>query len=200
MDKYDFLDTLREKLSGLPKEDVWRSVEFYSEMIDDRIEEGMTEAQAVADMGDVNEIAQEIICTTPLAKIVKEKVKPKRRLRAWEVVLIVVGSPVWLSLFAALFCILLAVYIVIWAVVLTFACVDLAFFATSFALFAASLGCFVEGFAVEGVMCIGAGLVMGGLSLITLLFVKVLVKGAVWLSKMIVTGIKVCFAGKGGAK
>ncbi|MBQ2943396.1 MAG: DUF1700 domain-containing protein [Ruminococcus sp.] len=200
MDKYDFLDALREKLSGLPKEDVWRSVEFYSEMIDDRIEEGMTEAEAVADIGDVSEISQEIIRTTPLAKIVKEKVKPKRRLRWWEIVLLAVGSPLWISLLAALFCIILAVYIVIWVVVLTFICVDIAFFATALALFTAAAGLFFEGFGAEAVLCMGTGLVMGGLSLLTFLFVKVLTKGAVWLSKKIVLGIKACFVGKGGAK
>lgn len=200
MDKYDFLECLRDKLSGLPQEDINRSVEFYSEMIDDRIEDGMSEKEAVADVGSVDDIVAEILRTTPLAKIVKEKVKPKRRLRWWEIVLLAVGSPLWISLLAALFCIILAVYIVIWAVVLTFICVDIAFFATTLALFAASAGLFFEGFAQEAVMCIGTGLVMGGLSLLTLLFVKVLTKGAVWLSKKIVLGIKACFVGKGGTK
>lgn len=200
MDKFDFLEGLRDKLSGLPEEDVARSIEFYSEMIDDRIDEGMTEAEAVADIGDAGEIAQEIIRTTPLAKIVKEKVKPKRSLRAWEIILLVLGSPLWISLLAAAFCVVLAVYIVIWAVVLAFACVDLAFFATTLALFAASAGLFFEGLVSEAVMCIAAGFVMGGLSLLAMLFVKLLIKGAVWLSKMIVLGIKACFVGKGSTK
>ncbi len=200
MDKYDFLEFLRDKLSGLPEDDINRFVDFYSEMIDDRIEDGMSEEEAVADIGSVDDIVAEILRTTPLAKIVKEKVKPKRRLSAWEIVLLAVGSPLWISLLAALFCIILTVYIVIWAIVLTFICVDIAFFATTLALFAASAGLFFEGFAQEAVMCIGTGLVMGGLSLLTLLFVKVLIKGAVWLSKKIVLGIKACFIGKGGAK
>lgn len=200
MDKYDFLDALRDNLSGLPKEDVRRSVEFYSEMIDDRIEEGMTEEEAVADVGDAEAIAQEILRTTPLAKIVKEKVRPKRRLRPWEIVLLAVGSPLWISLGLAFFCIILAVYIVLWAVVVTFICVDVAFFATTLALFGASAGLLFEGFASEALLFIGAGLVMGGLSLLTMLFVKVLIKGTVWLCKKIVLGIKACFVGKGGSK
>ncbi len=34
----------------------------------------------------------------PLAKIVKEKIKPKHELKAWEVILIILGSPVWIPL------------------------------------------------------------------------------------------------------
>lgn len=40
MNKQDFLGALRRGLLGLPEEDIENSVEFYSEMIDDRIDEG----------------------------------------------------------------------------------------------------------------------------------------------------------------
>ena len=50
MNKFDFLTHLRTKLWSIPKEDAERSVEFYSEMIDDRMEEGLSEEEAVARM------------------------------------------------------------------------------------------------------------------------------------------------------
>ncbi len=199
MDKFDFLECLRDKLSGLPQEDVNRSVDFYSEMIDDRIEDGMSEEEAVADIGSVDDIVAEILRTTPLSKLVKEKVRPKRKLRAWEIVLLAVGSPLWLSLGLAVLCVILAVYIVLWAMVVTLICVNVALFATSLALFACCVGLLVQAKIPEMLMCIGAGLVIGGLALLMTLGIKAVIKGTVWLSKKIVLGIKSCFVRKGEA-
>ena len=49
MDKFDFLLKLEDALSGLPKEEICERISFYSEMIDDKIEDGKTEQQAVAE-------------------------------------------------------------------------------------------------------------------------------------------------------
>ena len=48
MNKTEFLNELKDGLSGLPREDVEERLSFYGEMIDDRVEEGMTEEEAVA--------------------------------------------------------------------------------------------------------------------------------------------------------
>lgn len=48
MTKSDFLDLLREKISRLPEWEAAKTVVYYSEMIDDRIEDGMSEEEAVA--------------------------------------------------------------------------------------------------------------------------------------------------------
>ena len=40
MNKTEFLNELEARLKGLPKEDVEERLEFYSEAIDDRVEEG----------------------------------------------------------------------------------------------------------------------------------------------------------------
>ena len=42
MTKNEFLEQLRRGLSGLPMEDIDERLNFYSEMIDDRIEEGLS--------------------------------------------------------------------------------------------------------------------------------------------------------------
>lgn len=47
MNKQEFLVKLRKGLSGLPKEDIEERLTFYSEMIDDRMEEGLSEEEAV---------------------------------------------------------------------------------------------------------------------------------------------------------
>ena len=61
MDKHDFLTALYSRLHTLPEEDARRSVDYYCEMIDDRIEDGLSEDEAVAAVGDVDEIAATIL-------------------------------------------------------------------------------------------------------------------------------------------
>ncbi len=51
MSKQEFLAQLKDGLSGLPQSDIEERVAFYEEMIDDRIEEGLSEEQAVSEIG-----------------------------------------------------------------------------------------------------------------------------------------------------
>ena len=61
MDKKAFLDELREKLSGLPEEDIEERVAFYREMIDDRIEDGVPEEEAVEGVGTVDSVVELVL-------------------------------------------------------------------------------------------------------------------------------------------
>ena len=56
MRKQEFLAKLRKGLSGLPQDDIEERLIFYSEMIEDRKEEGLSEEEAVAAIGSVDEI------------------------------------------------------------------------------------------------------------------------------------------------
>ena len=106
MTKMQFLMSLHNKLSGLPQNEIEERLNFYSEMIEDRIEEGVSEEEAVAQIGTVDEIAEQIIADIPLTKIAKEKIKPKRHIKAWEFVLLILGSPLWLSVLIAIFAVI----------------------------------------------------------------------------------------------
>ena len=101
MNKEQFITELKDGLSGLPQNDIDERVLFYTEMIDDRMEEGMSEEEAISGIGSVEEIVSQIISEVPLTKIVKKRITPDRALRTWEIVLIVLGSPLWLSLLLA---------------------------------------------------------------------------------------------------
>lgn len=111
MNKQEFLGALKKRLSGLPKNEIEERLAFYGEMIDDRTEDGRTEEEAVAEIGGADEIAAQIIADIPLTRLVKEKIKPKRRLKTWEIVLIVLGSPIWLSLAIAAAAVFFSMYI-----------------------------------------------------------------------------------------
>ena len=60
MNKQEFANALRRALDGYPTDEVERSVAFYIEMIDDCMENGMTETDAVASVGSVEEVARKI--------------------------------------------------------------------------------------------------------------------------------------------
>lgn len=51
MDKKEFLNRLESLLVGLSADKINESLAFYAELIDDRIEEGIPEARAVAAVG-----------------------------------------------------------------------------------------------------------------------------------------------------
>lgn len=196
MTKREFLSRLNEGLSGLPQEDAAGRLAFYSEMIDDRIEDGLSEEEAVAGIGPVEKIVAQIIEETPLTTLAKEKLRPKRRLRVWETVLLVLGSPLWLSLLLTAFAVVLTVYLVIWVLVLSLWIVDLSFFAAFFGGAAAGVLFFTGSGGLPGLSLFGAGLVFAGFSIFLFFGCKEATKGAAVLTKKIESKIKSTFKGR----
>ena len=196
MNKLDFLAALEKKLQPLPEEERAKALEYYFEIIDDRMDCGVTEEEAVAGCGDIDEIAEKIIMDTPLTKLVRQKNKSRRRMRAWEIVLLAVGSPLWISLGAAVFCVLLAMSIVLWCVVLCVFVVGIALGASALAACAAAVVFLVQGKFMPALFLLGAALICVGLTMLFFLLGKVTAKGVVKLHKLTFRGIKRCFIRK----
>ena len=196
MTKREFLSRLNEGLSGLPQEDAAGRLAFYSEMIDDRIEDGLSEEEEVAGIGPVEKIVAQIIEETPLTTLAKEKLRPKRRLRVWETVLLVLGSPLWLSLLLTAFAAVLTVYLVIWVLVLSLWIVDLAFFAAFLGGLIAGVLFFTGSGILSGLPVLGAGLVFAGLSIFLFFLCRETTKCAAVLTKKIGSKIKSSFKGR----
>ena len=185
MDKQAFLTALRSGLSGLPQDDIEERLTFYGEMIDDRMEEGLSEEEAVEAIGEVSEIARQAVADTPLAKIAKERIRPKRRLKTWEIVLLALGSPIWLSLAIAAAAILFAVIVSLWSVILSLWAV-FASLAVS-AVAAVPTGAFfaVGGHGAAGLAMLSAGLVCAGLTILLFFGCMGAMKGILRLTKKI---------------
>lgn len=190
MKKTEFLGALHDRLSGLPKEDAEERLAFYSEMIDDRMEDGLSEEAAVAQIGDVDEIAAQVVADTPLSTLVRQAIKPKRRMRVWEIVLLAVGSPIWLSLLIAVLAVAVSVYAVLWSAVISL-------WAVFASLAACGLGGILGGIVsacwgktAPGMVLIAAGLVCAGLSVFMFCGCKAATTGLVWLTNKIAVGIK----------
>lgn len=198
MNKPEFLSALRERLSCLPKEDIRRTIDYYSEMIDDRMEDGMSEAQAIEAVGTIEEIVSKTLMDTSLPQLVRAKVK--RPLRIWEIVLLILGSPVWLPLLAAVVVIILSVYIVLWAAVVVLYAGDISFAAGGVAGTVGSFASLLNGNYEQAALFCGAALICVGIMILLFYGSKQVTKGVVYIGKMILLGIKRCFIRKGEAQ
>ena len=197
MNKEKFLDELRHRLSGLPQEDIEERIAFYNEMIDDRMEEGVSEEEAISGIGSVEKIAQQIMSEIPLTKIVKEKVRPKRSLKAWEIVLLVLGSPLWIPILITLIAILLSVYVVIWAAVCCIYAVDFSFAIGGLGGMVGIFAYFRAGNPVGALFSFGSGIICAGLAIL-MFFVSIwITKAVVKLTGRMLLGMKTSFVGKG---
>jgi len=196
MSKQEFLFQLRKGLLGLPQEDIEERLTFYSEMIDDRMEEGIPEEEAVSAVGSVDKIVAQIVADIPLTKLVKEKIKPKKRLRTWEIVLLALGSPIWLSLLIAAFAIILSFYASLWAVIISLWAVFASVAACALGGVAAGIVIACSGNALSGITMLAAGIVCAGLSIFMFYGCKVAIKGILLLTKKFAVWIKNCFIKK----
>lgn len=193
MTKLKFLLSLNEKLSGLPEDDIQERLSFYSEMIEDRMEEGLSEEEAVTAIGSIDEIAAQIIAEIPPAQTPIAVETPKKRSKVLEIILIILGSPIWLSLLISAFAVILSLYVSLWAVIISLWAVFASVTACALAGFAAGLGLILFSDHLTGIAMIGAGIICVGLSIILFCGCKAATKAAMLLTVKIPQWIKNTF-------
>ena len=196
MNKAEFLNKLRAGLSGLPVEEREEQLVFYAEMIDDRVEEGVSEEDAVAAIGDVDAIVTQIISDIPLSKLVKKRINPKRKIGALQIVLIILGSPILFSVLVVAFVLILSVYVVIWSVIASLWSVFAALIASALGGLVGGVMFMVQGYGASGLATVGAAISLAGLSILMFFPCRYATKGASFLSRKIVVLIKRLFVKK----
>lgn len=149
MTKHEFLKRLEKAIRKLPKEERNRFLSYYKEMIEDRVEDGLTEEQAVAEMEDISVIAD---------RILKELKQKKKKGWIWAAI----SSPIWVPVLAIGICAIcvvgLAVYCCVIALLLCglVGCIGLA-------------GTIIGGGDIaSGVFTLGVGLALMGIGLLLL--------------------------------
>ena len=197
MNKQEFFERLRKGLSGLPKDDVNERLAFYDEMIEDRIEDGLSEEDAVSAAGNVDEIVAQIISEIPFSKIAKERIKSKRQLNAWEIILLVLGSPIWLSLVIATVAVIFSLYISLWAIIISFWSVFITLIACGLSGIVFGVVAVISINTYLGIISIAVGLVCTGLSIFTFYGCKCATNGVIVLTKKIAVWCKNRFIKKG---
>ena len=112
MTKKEFLSRLRRSLSSLSRGEVRDSLSFYGEIIDDKIEEGFSERDAVASIGDIEEIVAQILKENGIER----KPEKTKSLTSGQVLMLILGFPVWLPLLIAGIAVMWSIEIALWAV------------------------------------------------------------------------------------
>lgn len=174
MTKNTFLTALSKGLSGLPEKELCEYISYYSEMIDDKIEDGIPEKKAVAEIGTPEENITKIIDETSFTKLVKNKLKPKRKLSTLVILLIVIGSPVWASLLIAVFAVIFSVFVSLVAALISLYAANLALAVSS--LFSIILTVFyaARGNIAAAMLLFGAALILAGVSVFAFYGLKAL--------------------------
>ena len=195
MKKQEFLDRLKANLWSMPEADQQRSVDYYTEMIDDRMEDGLSEEEAVAAIGELDEIVKQILTESPRPPQVvqtaqKQKTKQDNS-KVWLIILLILGSPVWVPIITGLLATAVSVYVSLWAVVISL-------YATFIALAVAAVGCIVGGFFTFGgwgaaIVTWGAALLCAGLAILIFMLSNLAAKGMVALTKLCVQGVRSLF-------
>ena len=193
MTKEEFIKKLKIKLSNFPEIEVHDRISFYEEMINDYIEDGMTETEAVEKLGSIDEIVEAIAEEIPLSKIAKKKLATRKKLSTLNIILLILGFPIWFSLFMGGFAVVVSLYAALWSVVISIWAVVVSCVATSIVgaiLFIIYL-CTVNpslGFALLGV-----SLILLGISTLLSVITKYLTDFTIKVPKLLFKWIKKLF-------
>lgn len=200
MNKQGFLAALQKQLRGLSQSDIEKSLEYYSEMIDDRMEDGVSEEEAVAAMEAPEGIARQILMDMPLPKVVKAKAKPAHPLRIWEIILLIVGSPVWVPLTLTAILLFFVCYMVIWIMIFALYAIDFSFAVGALAGFIqGGISIFTMG-GIQALFYFGGGLVSLGIAILLFFTFNILSVKLIHLSRQFVLWAKSRFVRKGDNK
>lgn len=190
MKKPEFMELLRRELAVLPQGELDKHVNYYEELLNDMMDDGMSEEEALARLGDPVQLAKQILANipNPPKPIMPPQKANVKKVSAWMAVAIVVGAPVWIVLLAAFLAVLAAVVVAVFAVVL--AAVGLVaglLFGGIALIFAAFLT--VGSTAASSAMMVGGGLLCIGCSILATFAVIALVKGIRWAAGKIRTEV-----------
>ncbi len=170
MNKKEFLANLKFKIRKLPKSDIEESLDYYSEIIDDSMEDGLSEQEAIEKLGDIDKIASQILMdknlSTTSTSPSSTSSRLSRPLRAWEIVLLVIGSPLWLPLLLVLLTFVLLLYLVIWIFIITIYAIFISFCGSCITTIIQSIFLLFSSQFPQALLSFSSGLILLGLSIL----------------------------------
>ncbi len=171
MKKNAFLRELCIRLSDLPTQDIKRSLDFYSEMIDDRMEDGLSEEDAVRRIGTPAAAAAQILQELPITTLARARVGGQKS--ALTIALIIAGSPIWISLLAVAFSLTIAIFAVLFSILAVLFSLFVSLWAVELSFVAGAIagivGCplliIFHAEVLLGILLLGAGLILAALTI-----------------------------------
>lgn len=183
--KAEFLSKLRQALSALPPDEVQRQINYYSELIDDMMEDGLSEIEAITRLGRISDIAESILQEQPLPRLVKQAAKPKGGWTALTIILAIIGFPIWFPLLLAFAGVLFGIIVAILAVIFSA-------FVVVLALGVSGVGLIILAFFRIGVS-LGSSLWSIGVGLLLIGLCVLAVPLAVLIAELLVKAIKALY-------
>lgn len=205
MCRQEFLYSLNSILCNYPSNEVEKCLEYYNECISDRMENGMSEEEAVADLGDIYSIADNIKMEMPITTLVRQKVVasrdseesiPKKR-SAPRTVFMIIGIIFALPFIIAFLGIIFAVIVTLLALIPTFFCVTLALGISAVACLVAGIISIVMADSLSLFLYLGASLICASLTILFALITAWVTKGVKKATVGIIKGIKKMLIKKG---
>ena len=194
MNKQEYLSALEYALEQMPPEEREKQLAYYDELICDMCEDGMSEEEAAARLGDPNAVAQDLLAALPLSTLVKTRISSGGSLSPLVIVLLVLGFPLWFPLLISCGAVVLSLIVTIWALFISYAAVAVALLIAAIALvFALPLG-YVES---SPLMAVGLLMASAGAGILLALSLPPLARLLGRVTKAIGRGVKSIFIKKG---
>lgn len=187
MKKNEFMDALKKKIKNESYEYVCQVVEYYDEIISDLIEDGVSEEDAIASLGSIDDIlinmhGEDIIEMKPHSK------------KSTAVIggLLILGFPLWGSLLAAGLLLLLSVYIIIWCIPIVTVCLAFAGVISFIVGIFGAFPLFIDSVAL-GLTQLGLSALFGSIGIIGIILTHAVSKRIYNYSKLLTGYIKEMF-------
>ncbi|MFV0556775.1 MAG: DUF1700 domain-containing protein [Lactovum sp.] len=116
MTKEEFFRDLKKKLSHLPKQEVEKALSYYEESFEDKLEDGFTLEEVIVSFSNTEEIVTGVEEEVSLTSIVKDGIMSKTKENKINKLMLFVGSPLWLILFACLLALLVTGLTIFWTI------------------------------------------------------------------------------------
>lgn len=190
MTKQEFLTNLQSSISVLPKEDVVKYIEYYSEMIDDRIEEGVLEEDAVNAIGSYNIIAEQILKDNGIFSPINEKQEKSKKSNALNLTLIAIGSPLWVVLMVVALAVAITVIVSAYAVIISLWACAVAFSVSAVCGVIVGIITMVAHDFYLGITLLGADIALSGVAILFFIGCKYLTKCVIYLTNKLIEKFK----------
>lgn len=197
MTKQEFLDELKYQLSGLASFDSRHLLKHYEQRIDENIESGMSEEEAVSSLGTVMQVANRAILKCSLKNIKEHRKNHRKHRSVGQWFIFILTSPLWISVQLAIALLVAAVFLLVWLLVAFAFCLTAAMALGSLIGTFISILTFVNASRTVAVGFEGACIIAFGLSVLLFVGSLALAKSAKQLYKKMRGGYKILLARSG---
>ncbi|MGI6500915.1 MAG: DUF1700 domain-containing protein [Anaerostipes sp.] len=187
MSKEQFLQELERQLKVLGESECERYLDYYDEMIEDYKENGFFEEEAILKIGTPKEVIQVILGEQDTIELKVRSTGSK----VINILLLILGFPLWGALLLALICCIASVYIVIMSVPFTTGVVAVSSLFVSVVGIVGTPFVIANGSLAMGITQLGIGICCIGIAIlsaiVTWIILKVVVKLTIRFTKWLIS-------------